>query len=141
VETGNTEATVNLATYNITLETSAPCPDDDYEDNDFMWEAKDISEGTYDLYGCYDDTDYFRVTLGDGQTLEATISQVPAGNSSRRLRIADSANNLLQEATGTEDPMTVTWGPVEAGDYLVVADWWRTTAYTLQVDFTGPTAR
>jgi hypothetical protein len=134
VETGNTGGEVNLATYNITLQTSSPCPDDEYEDNDFMWEAKDLSEGTYSLYACDDDTDYFRVAVEAGKTLSARISQVPAGNLERRLRITDSGNVLLRQSTGPGDPMTVTWTAAETSDYHIVILWWDDTAYQLEVE-------
>jgi hypothetical protein len=144
VETGNTEGSTRLAVYDLTLETSTPCPDDEYEDNDFMWEAAEIGTGIYDLYSCNDDTDYFKVYPGAGHSVTATVSQVPPGNIQRRLRITDPGNNLLRESTGTGDPMTISWpltGEEYHDSYHIVIFWWEKTEYTLQVDFTGPTGK
>jgi len=137
VETGNTEGSVRLAAYDITLETSAPCPDDEYEDNDFSWEATEIVAGPYDLYGCGYDTDYFKVTLTSGQILTATLNQVPSGDLNRRLRISDAANLTINEASGTHDFMTLTYTADIAGDFHIVVDWWENTAYQLFVDVTN----
>jgi hypothetical protein len=136
VETGNTEAAIALTVYDLTLQTSTPCPDDEFEDNDFYWEASEIVAGSYDLYGCNYDTDYFRVTLTSGQILTATINKVPAGSLKRRLRISNAANLTLKEASGTHDFMTLTYTADLAGDYHIVVDWWEDSAYRLSVDIT-----
>ncbi len=134
VETGNTEVGVRLAAYDLTLETSAPCPDDAYEDNDFIEESRSITPGTHRLSACYTDSDYFKIDLEAGQTLTARVSRVPAGSQQRLVRIADSEGETLRQSTGPGDPMAVSWTVAQAGTYHIEIIWWDQTEYDLEVE-------
>jgi hypothetical protein len=135
VETGNTEGDVRLAVYDLTLETSAPCPDDAYEDNDFHWGAEYIAQGLHSLRGCDGDHDYFKISLDAGQTLTATVSQVPPGNLQRKLRISDMGNFTLIDSTGFEDPVTLYWVAIQDTTHHIEVKWYDDDIeYTLHVD-------
>ena len=74
--------------YDLRLETSEPCPDDAYEDNDFRYDATPMIPGQYDsLRACYLDADYFAVEVESGQTLTVTMAQVTGYTGLRRLII------------------------------------------------------
>ena len=70
--------------YNFMIETSEPCPDDEYEDNDFIDEAKPIMPGLHEgLRGCHVDADFYSIAVAAGKTLKVTMTEVTsvaAGN-------------------------------------------------------------
>ncbi len=51
----------------------AGCVDDSFEDNDSQSEAASIDQGASDLMVCSGDDDFYRVTVGSGQSLEVRI--------------------------------------------------------------------
>ena len=59
--------------YDLTLETSEPCVEDQYEDNDFREDAVPTTPGLIEnLRGCYLDPDYFSFDVTAGQTVTVT---------------------------------------------------------------------
>jgi hypothetical protein len=41
---------------------------------------------------------------------------------------------MLQESSGTGDPMTVTWTAAESDDYMIIINWGNNTDYQLEVE-------
>jgi hypothetical protein len=60
--------------YDLELETSAPCRDDAFEDNDFEDDPAPIAPGSYaGLAACYLDRDWYAFSVSDGDTITFTI--------------------------------------------------------------------
>jgi hypothetical protein len=135
VETGNTEEETSIAVYDLTLETSTPCSDDAHEDNDFMWDAKYVTEGTHSFRGCMWDRDYYKVSLDSGQTLTVTLGQDPPGNAQRILSITDFNNFTLADSMGFTDPLSLSWTADEDTTYHIKAMWYNDgITYDLGID-------
>jgi hypothetical protein len=80
----------HVGVYSFVLETSDPCPDDEYEDNDFEDEATPITAGLLEgLRGCDEDADYFSIEMEAGKTLRVTMTEVTnvAGGIERKLSL------------------------------------------------------
>jgi hypothetical protein len=60
--------------YDLELETSPPCQDDIFEDNDFEDQATAITPAIYEgLTGCYLDADWFSFFVMGGETITLTM--------------------------------------------------------------------
>jgi hypothetical protein len=130
-----------LAVYDLVLETSAPCEDDSYEDNDFWDEAVPVTPGTIsDLRGCDVDPDWFSIDLTAGQTLVVTATQTTDFETTRELIIYDpdikTVADTLFEAEGV--PTTRSWVAIGDGIHYFSIRWWVDgLIYDLDVDVNG----
>ncbi len=95
--------------YDFMLGTDEPCPDDDWEDNDFINQAPTITEGTIEnLVSCYSDYDWFAVYLEEGETVTVTMDVEDPGPAwVWSVDIYNPDESYLEGELGTSDPMTV----------------------------------
>jgi hypothetical protein len=123
--------------YDLVLETSAPCQDDRYEENDQPGQAVLVTEGLIeDLRGCFKDRDYFDIELGAGETLTLTVTQATSVDAWGGIYLWGPPGRVAEDrALG---------GPLRVS-YTVDQDWtcrWNVTwdgdgiEYTLDVDVT-----
>jgi hypothetical protein len=112
--------------YDLELETSDPCEDDPYEDNDFLDEAPLVTPGTLDdLRGCGHDYDYFAIELDAGETITVTFSNDPfEGSLNRRFRIQDPSGHVLVSSQEWEDELTLEATATESGRHYVSTKYW-----------------
>jgi hypothetical protein len=81
--------------YDLELETSPPCRDDIYEDNDFYDEPAAITPGTYaGLTGCYLDADWYSFFVLAGETITMTMDTRDY-TSTRRLIIREPGGDQI----------------------------------------------
>ncbi len=108
--------------YNFVIETSEPCVDDQYEDNDFADEATSITAGLHEgLRGCYVDADYYSIEMAPGKTLKVTMTETTTRGGSRTLRLwgpGVSVGGTNQVEPRTEMVLT------QAGTYYILTQWW-----------------
>jgi hypothetical protein len=120
--------------YNFMIETSEPCPDDEYEDNDFQDEAKPITLGQHELRGCHVDADYFSIGMPAGKTLKVTMTEVTsvAAGDSRYLGIwgpGVSVGGSNRNEPRVEMVLT------QAGTYYIKTQWWKDgVIYNLNIE-------
>jgi hypothetical protein len=127
--------------YDLRLETSEPCPDDTYEDNDFWYDAVPLMPGEYDsLRACYLDGDFFAVDLATGQTLTVTMTQVTAHTGLRRLYLFGPNMSTSVGNTSTDEPKMESWTAENDGVHYIELRWWpdKEIVYDLDIDVTGP---
>jgi hypothetical protein len=138
VEIGNYYAGSHNTVYHLTVETSAPALDDDYEDNDFPDEARPITVGLHEgLRGAHVDADYFSIDLAAGETLTATATMAIATETNRRIEIASVTGWAYVAETQHINPITVSWTAAQAGTYLIMVMWWSDDiVYDLNVEVT-----
>jgi hypothetical protein len=124
-----------VVAYDLVLETSAPCQDDRYEENDFNHQAVLVTEGLIEgLRGCFKDRDYFDIELEAGETLTLTVTQVTS--------VEAWGGIYLWGPPGRVDEDRALGGPLQVS-YTVDQDWtcrWNVTwdgdgiEYTLNID-------
>jgi hypothetical protein len=126
--------------YHLTLDTSDPCLDDAYEDNDFIDEAVPIGPGTLEgLRGCESDGDFFSVTLTAGRTLTVTATERTAVGGNRMLEIFGPAHNRLTGHVDIVNPAVESWTAVDGGTYYFWILWLADgIVYDLDIEVTGP---
>ena len=101
--------------YDLELETSPPCHDDVFEDNDFDDEAVQIVPGTYaGLAGCYLDSDWYTFFVLAGETITITVDTRDY-TSTRRLTIREPGG---EQVSGTSELST----PVSTLSLTATAD-------------------
>ena len=111
--------------YDLEIESSEPCSDDPYEDNDFQDEAYELEhDGLHTgLTGCYLDADWFKIDVLEGHHI-TIVADMRGYMGTRRLEIlepggdsavlqtdGESTSQLDLEATdfGTAYFMVMTW--------------------------------
>ena len=103
--------------YDLELETSPPCRDDIYEDNDFDDEAATIVPGTYaGLTGCYLDADWYSFFVLTGETITLTMDTRDY-TSTRRLIIREPGGGQVSGTLELSAP-TSTLSLTATGDGL-----------------------
>jgi hypothetical protein len=139
VETGRYYGDAHKVVYHLKLETGAPAPDDQYEDNDFPDEARPISPGLHEsLRGAYVDRDMFSLDLDAGQTLTVTATEVTATGTTRRLEIMSESGATYTGHSDHVNPAVETWTAAKAGKYLICVTWWSDNViYNLDVQVSG----
>jgi hypothetical protein len=120
--------------YNFMIETSEPCADDQYEDNDFEDEATPINAGLYEgLRGCHVDADIYSLYVEEGKTLRVTMTEVSTRGGSRLLSVwgpGGSAGDTNQVEPRVETVLTS-----QAGTYYIMTQWWTDdVTYDLNVE-------
>ncbi len=120
--------------YNFMIETSEPCADDQYEDNDFEEEATPITAGLYeDLRACYLDKDLYSIDLAQGKTLRVTMSEVEPSGGSRALRIWGPGTSV--GGVNQTEPRVEMALAGQAGTFYIYVQWWRdNVTYDLNVE-------
>jgi hypothetical protein len=134
----------HIVVYHLTLDTSDPCQDDGYEDNDFIDQAVPISPGTIEgLRGCDSDGDFFSTDLVAGQTLTVAATEVTTKDQTRMLEIFGPDHSRLTGHVShdhpIENPIIETWTATEGGTYYFWVYWIGDgVVYDLYVEVTGP---
>jgi hypothetical protein len=110
--------------YDLRLTTGPPCDDDPFEDNDFLDEAAEITEGLLtDLRACRNDKDHYWIDLTAGETLTVTLeAQGSAGT--RRIRIYDPQLAQVGYYNGTANPVTVEVQATQSGPHFIRVLFW-----------------
>jgi hypothetical protein len=109
--------------YDLEIESGAPCPDDAYEDNDFMDEAASVLPGEFDdLRGCYQDRDFYSLDVPELKTLSLTIdAEVHGGLEVRRYELFDPSGQSLAFYQGSgANPVTIDAVTSESGTHYVM---------------------
>jgi hypothetical protein len=121
--------------YGLTLETSAPCDEDPYEDNDFIEDAQPTTPGLIeDLRGCYLDPDYFSFEVAEGQTVTVTATQLGAGEPTNcRIRIFDPTGHQTADNEWIS-PFSQSAEMGASGTCSVMAMFWRDVNYDLEIE-------
>jgi hypothetical protein len=92
--------------YDLELETSPPCRDDIYEDNDFDDEAAAITPGTYaGLTGCYLDSDWYSFFVLAGETITITVDTGDY-TGTRRLIIREPGGEQIHATSELSAPVS-----------------------------------
>jgi hypothetical protein len=120
--------------YNFIIETSEPCIDDEYEDNDFEDEATPITAGLHEgLRGCHVDADHYRIEMAQGETLKVTMSEVSSVGGTRSLNIWGPGVNVGGRANQVEPRVEMVLA--QAGTYYIRTQWWADgVIYDLNVE-------
>jgi hypothetical protein len=138
VEIGNNYEVSHIVLYNLTVATSAPATDDEYEDNDFVDQAKPVEPGLLEnLRGAHVDADYFSIGLNEGETLTITVTESPAITDTRRIRITNAAGATRAGGSYQEGPVELSWTATETATHLILVEWWQDgIVYSLNVEVT-----
>jgi hypothetical protein len=138
VEIGKYHEDGHMVVYDLTMETSAPCEDDAYEDNDFMDEAVLISTWPLEgLKGCSGDRDFFSTRIDSGRTFTVTATMTISDYSIRRLRIYDPNGISVAETTFSAEGGSISrsWTATRDTVYYFKVRWWvDDVTYDLDVD-------
>jgi len=122
--------------YDLTLETSAACEDDPFEDNDFIDEAAAITPGLHsDLRGCQYDQDFFSFAAEAGQTITVTVTQLPHGLwPHNRITFYGPSQNFIDDDDNEEMTHSLSTTAVVSGTHYVAVRFWSEVSYTLTLD-------
>jgi hypothetical protein len=128
------------AAYSLTLETSEPCQDDAYEDNDLFDEAAALTAGSYTgLRGCKTDQDYYSLELTEGQVLTVTYTQTSEPQVLRRLTIYDAEERELFRRQESASQTVGAHNITSTGTYYIGFFFWSDNiVYDLDIEVTGP---
>ncbi len=124
--------------YDLTLETSAPCREDEYEDNDFFDEAQPITPGSNpDLRGCYLDADFYTFDVEAGQTVTITAMQHEHGGwEHSRLKIYDPSG-WVNSQDSDANPSSLQKTMDESGTCTIMVQFWTDLDYDLDITIEG----
>jgi hypothetical protein len=112
--------------YDMELETSAPCVDDAYEDNDFLDEAAPLTIGeTYDLTACMLDSDVFSFNATAGQTITLSITQAGGGTAYSSLYIQGPSGSAIASHASADNAPTLQGVAETTGEHYVQARFWQ----------------
>ena len=134
-EAGDTEHVL----YDLILETSEPCAEDAYEDNDFEDIAAPITVGLHeDLRGCYVDADWYAFAVEAGQTITLTVTSDPyEGFDHRRLRIREPGGQMVSY-DGSANPATTSVVAAASGTATAMARFWvDDVVYDMEIALTN----
>jgi hypothetical protein len=136
LRTGKQDDDEEIVFYSLRIETSAPCADDIYEDNDFTFDAAELLPGVYeDLVSCYKDADYYFVSLDGGETITATATHTSGTSPSGGLYIRDPDYDLVAQDEGIGNPLNASWTAAATGDYWISVGWhFVEVEYTLNIE-------
>ncbi|MBP6875073.1 MAG: Ig-like domain-containing protein [Candidatus Eisenbacteria bacterium] len=121
----------DLVVYDLAFSAGEPCPEDEYEDNDFPDEARLVTPGFYMLRSCYIDQDYFLVAMQPGDTLQLTLFSGASGF--RRLEATAPGSDWVSQF-GSQSPMQLRTTATEAGAALVATRFWDDCDYSLNIE-------
>jgi len=140
VTTGKYHDDQYTVAYNFLLETSEPCQEDEFEDNDLFDEAAPMTPGTYtDLRGCAVDLDYYSIELTAGQRITVTFTQTNTPTNLRRLSIFDVEERELVRRQESTDITIGILDITATGTYYIGFFFWADdTTYDLDIEVTGP---
>jgi hypothetical protein len=121
---GKQDEDEEIVFYSLTMETSTPCPDDVYEDNDFSFEAAPIGPGNHTgLMSCYRDIDNYAIDLTAGETLTVTAENMSGQTFNGGVYIYDPDFTLVVKDEGTHNPLSASWTAAADGSYMVSVGW------------------
>jgi hypothetical protein len=107
--------------YDLSVAETAPCPDDAYEDNDFLDEATPIVPGIYeDLRGCNADRDYYSFHVDSGQTITFSVEVQEETGASQTYYILRPSGEILAQYLGSDDIVNLDAVAVESGTHYVM---------------------
>jgi hypothetical protein len=111
--------------YEFTLATESPCPDDEYEENDFLDEAVLITPGTITgLRACWQDRDFFAIDMTAGQLLSVIVTSGPNAGS-RYFQFYDPLGGLAGGSVGDSNPFQA-WGEAtETGTHFFMIRFYK----------------
>jgi methionine-rich copper-binding protein CopC len=121
--------------YDFSVNTTTPCDDDAYEDNDFFDEATPIAPGLHtNLRGCRVDRDYYSFQADAGETITLTFEVQQGGVDTRQYGIYGPALENLELYAGWGDPVTIQAIAAESGThYAFVRYWYDGYIYDMEV--------
>jgi hypothetical protein len=124
--------------YDFELATEPPCPDDGYEDNDFVDEAVFINPGTITgLRGCWLDRDFFAVDVDAGETLTVTVT-AEEGAGTRRLKFYDTLGADGPYWTNSSNPLSGSYVATVSGVHFFKVRFWNDDIeYEIEVEVTN----
>ncbi|MFH1143703.1 MAG: Ig-like domain-containing protein [Candidatus Eisenbacteria bacterium] len=111
--------------YDLKIETSEPCDDDPFEDNDFYGDAKPIASGLHQgLRGCYLDADWYALPVLAGQTITVTVD---TGDYTylRRMGIHGPGGAAVEETTHGDAVSSVSVAMTGSGNAGVSMQVWE----------------
>ncbi len=122
--------------YDLELQTSEPCLDDEYEDNDFLHDAVPITtDETHQLICCRLDSDYFSFYAEAGDSIAVTTTQTSTPTTHTRIGIYMPNEQYIG---GTdENTASVTTGArtTQTGTHYVYTKFWGDrTEYDFRID-------
>ena len=124
IRTAKQDEDEEIVFYSLTVETSAPCPDDAHEDNDFSFEPAPIEPGSYtDLVSCYRDNDYYSIDLTVGERLVVTADNVSGYTLEGGIFIFDTDYQAVAEDWGDHNPVSTAWTATVDGTYRFSVGW------------------
>lgn len=128
---------------NVTVMNAAPtCTDDAFEENDNAAAATSIAAGSLDGRVCAGDEDWFKVTLGVGDTLKADLTFTHSAGD-LDLKVLSSAGTQVASSTSASNTESITYTPTVAGTYSIRVYGFRATttntyALAVRVDAAVP---
>jgi len=133
---GKQDEDEEIVFYSLALETSAPCMDDSYEENDNVFEAPMLLPGHYEnLISCNHDNDFYGVELTAGQTLTITADNVSGGSPNGHASILDSGYRVMAIDSGTHTPLTASYTAAVTEVHWVKVTWeYCAVEYTLDIE-------
>jgi hypothetical protein len=109
----------NTYSMDVEFDSSGTCDDDDWENNDQLYNAAYVSDGTYGgLVYCPNDEDWFYVYLNVGDTLYVDIDFVHA-NGNLDLKLYDPSEIEIDSSTSTTDDESVSTLADESGYFYI----------------------
>lgn len=122
--------------YDLIIETSAPCEDDPFEDNDFLDETAPLALGHHEgLRGCEIDQDFFSFDAVAGQTITVTAVQLPPMEwAHSRIIIYGPSHGIANQADSDATTHTLSAFASASGTHYVSVRFWSDVGYTLDLD-------
>ena len=112
--------------YDMELETSDPCVDDAYEDNDFLDEAAPLTIGqTYQLTACMLDSDIFSFDVAAGQTVSMSITQAAGGTAYSSLYIQGPDGTAIASHASADNAPTLQGVAETSGTHYAHSRFWQ----------------
>ena len=126
----------DMVLHDLTLETSAPCPDDAYEDNDFRDEATPVALGTTEsLRGCYLDADWYSFDLAAGDSLDVTITaDAYEGNQTKSFHLIDPDGDPIGAFITHFNPVTFSFRTQGTGTHCLMIEYRGPDGATYDLD-------
>jgi len=126
----------DIVLHDLILETSAPCPDDAYEDNDFRDEAAPVALGTIEnLRGCYLDADWYSFDLTAGDSLDVTITADGyEGNQTKSFHLLDPDWDPIGAFITHFNPVTFSFRAQVTGTHRLMIEYRGPDGVTYDLD-------
>ncbi|MEW5855245.1 MAG: PPC domain-containing protein [Myxococcota bacterium] len=115
------------------------CTDDAFEDNDTSAAATAVTPGSRNGQVCSGDDDYYRITLGAGETIQVDVLFTDA-DGDLDLRLRDSNQAVVASSTSTNDDENLTYTAATGGTFYIQVYGWQGAAndYVMNITVTQP---